>query len=892
IPAGSRSRDCLLGVLPTSSYGAQYPHCQTTGTPSDGLGVAKLSQLKQSARKWRILQAGRYGFRSNVFSESMQGKMNQQLFNLRRHHMLNKRLMLLVLFSLLCTPLVFGQATSGIIAGTVTDQQGAVVPGAAVTIKNLDTDFQRQVSTDSNGYYRVAALPVGRYVVRAERAGFKVDVSNLTLTVAEEAVVNFKMEVGSLSEQVIVTSTGTEVETTTATMGGLVDEKKIRDLPLNGRSFDQLIYLQPGVTVATSAGASPNQGRGTKFSVSGARLTSNLFMLDGTDMNDSQNFTPGGAGGQMFGVESIKEFKVITHNAPAEYGRSMGGIINAVSNTGTNNFHGDVFEFLRNSALDAKNFFDSPTDPIPPFKRNQFGGVIGGPMVLPRFGEGGPAIRYGKDKLFFFANYEGLQESLGVTHFAQVPDDDARAGRIIDRVTGKVTTVTINSAVVPYLNLIPRANGPNTATPGVAILQFSNQQPTHVNYITGRIDWNRTANDSLFGRYTIDDSTKLRQDAPDHVLGLFAENEGHRNQYISLQDTRILSSTKVNQLRFGFNRSTLHVDLVNQANVPASLSFIPGQPFGHVSITGMSPLGTVVNDPRAFFMNSYQPSDDFSVTHGNHAFKTGVFIERFQWNTSAFNRIGGDYSFASLKDFLTATVKSAVVPFPGADPHRSIRATLFSGYFQDDWRVRRRLTLNLGLRYELTTVPTEKFGQSSFLLSPSDTALQIHTPFAGNHKNFAPRVGFAWDVKGDGKTSVRGGFGVYYDQILLNQFLNLLDRNPNPDLKSGWLTVTLPQPGIPAPFPNPLSAAQSAGAGFALQNTVFNNYKTPYLYQYSLEVQRQIAKNLVASVAYVGSRGKHLVERIDGNTPLPTILSAPGICPFDPKILTPQPVVP
>src|SRR5437868_4278778 len=433
---------------------------------------------------------------------------------------------------LLSAVLVYGQGTSGTILGTVTDPQGAVIAGVTVSVKNLDTQRQRQVTTDSSGYYRVEALPVGRYEVRAERQGFKVTLSSLTLTVAEEAVTNFKMEVGSLSEQVIVTSTGTEVETTTATMGGLVDEKKIRDLPLNGRSFDQLIYLQPGVTVATSAGASPNQGRGTKFSVSGARLTSNLFMLDGTDMNDSQNFTPGGAGGQMFGVESIKEFKV-------------------------------------------------------------------------------------------------------VTHFAQVPDADARAGRIIDRVTGKVTTVTINSAVVPYLNLIPRANGSATATPGVAILQFSNQQPAHVNYVTGRIDWNRTSKDSLFGRYTIDDSTKLRQDAPDHVLGLFAENEGHRNQYITLQDTRILSSTKVNQLRFGFNRSTLHVDLVNQANVPASLSFIPGQPFGHISITGMSPVGTVVNDPRAFYMNSYQPSDDFSVTHVNHAFKTGVFIERFQWNTSA-----------------------------------------------------------------------------------------------------------------------------------------------------------------------------------------------------------------------------------------------------------------
>ena len=794
--------------------------------------------------------------------------------------MLRKRLTFLVLPVIVLSAVVIcGQGTSGTILGTVTDPQGAVIAGVTVSVKNLDTQLQRQVVTDSSGYYRVEALPVGRYEVRAERQGFKVTVNSLTLTVGEEAVTNFKMEVGSLSEQVIVTSTGTEVETTTATMGGLVDEKKIRDLPLNGRSFDQLIYLQPGVTVATSAGSSPNQGRGTKFSVGGARLTSNLFMLDGTDMNDSQNFTPGGAGGQMFGVESIKEFKVITHNAPAEYGRSMGGIINAVSQTGTNNLHGDLFEFLRNSALDAKNYFDNANLPIPPFKRNQFGGAVGGPVLLPHFGEGGPAIGYhGKDKLFFFANYEGLRETLGVTKNAVVPDANARTGKI-----GTATPITVNPAVVPYVNLIPVANGPliltSTGTPtGFAQLQFSQPQPTRVNYFTGRVDWNRTAKDSLFARYTIDDSSKLRQDAPDHVMGLFAENETHRNQYVTLQDTRVLSANKVNQLRFGFNRSTLQVNLLNQANVPASLSFIPGQPFGHVTITGMSPLGTVVNDPRSFFMNSYQPSDDFSVTHGNHAFKTGVFIERFQWNTAAFNRIGGDYSFASLKDFLTANVKSVVVPFPGADPHRSIRATLFAGYFQDDWRATRRLTLNLGLRYELTTVPTEKFGQSSFLLTPSDTALQIHTPFAGNHKNFAPRVGLAWDVRGDGKTSVRAGFGMYYDQILLNQFLNLFDRNPNPDLKSGWLTVTLPQPGIPAPFPNPLAAAQSAGAGFALQNTVFNNFKTPYLYQYSLEVQRQIAKNLVASVAYVGSRGKHLVERRDGNTPVPIVLAGGVPC--------------
>src|SRR5258708_3559904 len=224
------------------------------------------------------------------------------------------------------------------------------------------------------------------------------------------------MEVGSVSEQVTVTSAGTEVETTTATMGGLVDSNRVRALPLNGRSFDQLVFMQPGVNVATAAGSSPNQGRGVKFSVGGARLTSNVFMLDGTDMNDSQNFTPGGAGGQLLGIESILEFQVITHNASAQYGRSMGGIINAVSKSGTNGLHGDLYEFLRNSALDAKNYFDDPNSPIPAFKRNQFGAPIGGPIR--------------RNKLFYFANYEGLRDRLGFSKFAFGPDAKARKGTI------------------------------------------------------------------------------------------------------------------------------------------------------------------------------------------------------------------------------------------------------------------------------------------------------------------------------------------------------------------------------------------------------------------------------------------------------------------------------
>src|SRR5712692_4375311 len=744
--------------------------------------------------------------------------------------------------------------TTATVSGTVTDQSGGLIAGAQITITNLETGQVRTLPTNDAGRFYAPGLNPGPYKVAVAVQGFEGALqSGITLTVGFEQVINFTLRPGQVSERIEVKGEPSAVQTTTSNVAELVNTQTVRALPLNGRSFDQLIFLQPGVNVATSAGSSPNQGRGTKFSVAGARLTSNVFMLDGTDMNDSQNFTPGGAGGQLLGVESILEFQVITHNASAQYGRSMGGIINAASKSGTNAVHGDVYEFLRNSALDAKNFFDDPNSPIPPLRRNQFGAAVGGP------------IRH--DHLFFFTNYEGLRESKGVTKGGIVPSASTR-----HLCTPPIDTTKVKPEVCPYLLLYPAANQSD------GTLKFSQQQPTRGDYGTAKIDWNPNDKNSFFVRYTMDDSTKLRQDAPDHVLGLFAEDETHRNQYVSLVATRVFSPTLLNIARFGFNRSTTLVNLFNQANVPAALSFIPGEPFGRITVQGLNTLGATINDPRFFRMNSFQPSDDLSITRGAHALKTGFIIERFQWNTANFNRIGGDYAFASLANctgscFLQAKVQSVNAPFPGSEPSRGIRAILFATYFQDDYRVSRRLTLNLGLRYELTTVPTEVNGKMSFLLDPSATTLVNQQPFKGNHLNLAPRIGFAWDPKGNGKTAVRGGWGIYYDQILLNQFLNMFDRNP-----PQWLTVTLPQPGIPAPFPHPFPLPAGAQAGFALQNAVFNDFKTPYSYQYNLTVQREIVHQLVVSVAYVGSRGKHLIERSDGNTPLPTVLPGGTAC--------------
>ena len=561
--------------------------------------------------------------------------------------------------ALLVAPSIFAQTTATI-TGDVSDPSGAVVPRAQIIITNLDTGQSRTVIANDTGRYYAPAMNPGRYKVSASAQGFERAVqSGITLTVGSEQVINLSLRPGQISETIEVTGDPPAVQTTTSNVAELVNTQTVRALPLNGRSFDQLIYLQPGISVATAAGGSPNQGRGIKFSVAGARLTSNVFMLDGTDMNDSQNFTPGGSGGQLLGVESILEFQVITHNATAQYGRSMGGIINAASKSGGNALHGDAYEFLRNSALDAKNYFDDPKAPIPPFKRNQFGASLSGPIR--------------RDHLFYFANYEGLRESLGVTkQKATVPSASTR--RLC---ATPIDPTKVNPNVCPYLLLYPAANQPDGTT-----LLFSQQQPARGDYGTAKIDWNPNEKNSFFVRYTMDDSAKLRQDATDHVLGLFAEDETHRNQYVSLVATRVLSPRVLNVARFGFNRSTTLVNLFNQANVPASLSFIPGQPFGRLRVGGLSPLGATINDPRFFRMNSFQPGDDLSITRGAHALRTGFILERFQWNTANFNRIGGDYAFDTLDRFLHNIARSVDAPFPGSEPSRGIRAILFGTYFQ------------------------------------------------------------------------------------------------------------------------------------------------------------------------------------------------------------------
>src|SRR5262245_23625668 len=518
---------------------------------------------------------------------------------------LSKRMILSTLACLvLCGVVVFGQTTSGTIAGTVLDPQGNVLSGAAVKIKNLGTGAMRETTSNSSGYYRVIGLMPGRYEVEAAAQGFAGETrGELSLTVAEEIVVNFNLKVGVAKENVTVEVQPVSVETTNSTLNGLVDEKKIRDLPLDGRDITQLIFLQPGVVESRGSAQTSNTGRGSRFSVSGARPSQNLFQIDGMTINDALNNTPGSAQGLLVGVETIKEFRVLTNTYGAEYSRAAGGVFIAVTKSGTNEIHGSVFDFLRNDSLDARQFFDRCTGPNPncdgggkpEFRRNQFGAAVGGPII--------------RNKTFFFGSYEGLREFKGVTAVSFVPDNNARQGILP---TGKVA---VDPRAVPLINLFPQPNG---AVFGDGTAQFFGVTPRVSNgdFFTVKVDHQLSASDSLSLRYLVDDS--------DFVITRFFPNfinqSFNRKTLATIEERKFIGSKIVNEARFGFNRTTPaeQVPVPGPNALGGNISLIAGQPLGEVNVTGLSPVGSDRTNPKSFFENDFQATDNLFINQGRN----------------------------------------------------------------------------------------------------------------------------------------------------------------------------------------------------------------------------------------------------------------------------------
>src|SRR6202049_3254160 len=769
----------------------------------------------------------------------------------------------LLFSSLVLTP-VSAQVAGGTISGTVTDQSGAGVPEAQISIKNIATGVSRVVSSDPAGFYSAPNLLPGTYEITTAAQGFASAVlTGVTLTVGAQEVLNLTLQVGHVNERVQVTAEVSTVQLASSSISAVVDSTTIRELPLNGRSWTDLAILQPGVSrIETQKIQNENRGFGSQLSISGARPQQNNYRLDGVSLNDYSNGGPGSVLGGNLGVDAIQEFSVLTSNYSAEYGKTSGGVVNAVSRAGTNEFHGSVYEFLRNSALDARNFFDSS---IPPFKRNQFGASAGGPIR--------------KDRTVVFADYEGIRQSLGVTSVVTVPSPAARSGQLCPTPDPSVTpapcapsTVTVDPSIQKILNIFPLPNlGIISSSNGeLGTYGVAEQQIVSENFFTARVDHKFSDKDSLFGTYMFDNTPLTTPDNfNDVLLGALT-----KRQIFILEESHIFNPALINSIRFGFNRDFANgpqtVKAINPAAADPSLGPVPGYNLGTVLVPGVDKFQGGLNSIglSLFRWNSFQVYDDVFFTRGLHSLKFGVAVERDQLNEFIINGPGGEVHFGSLSDFLTNQPQLFFAAFPTLLTPRGTRQTIVGLYAQDDWRFRRSLTLNLGVRYEMSTVPTEVQGKLSNLYNLADSSPPLGDPYFLNPtlRNFEPRVGFAWDPFRNGKTAIRGGFGMYDSLPMLYEFATL-NGVAAPFFEQAS-TTTLPQGSFPKGAFSLLSPSSFA------YDSIERNPRRNYVLQWNLNVQSELTPNLTAMIGYVGSRGIHNLFRSgDANIVMPTLTS-------------------
>jgi hypothetical protein len=747
------------------------------------------------------------------------------------------------------------QGTTATILGTIKDESGAVIPGVMVKVTNTGTATTRTAISGDNGEYRVPELSIGAYTVEAELPGFKKATrAGITLQVGQDAVVSFTLQVGDTSQEVNVTEGVPLIETTTATVSGVVDQRQLADIPLNSRSFLELIPLQTGA-VFQEAGAADGRlvtkGFAKKLSVVGTRAASNSFLLDGADVNDASNTGGSSAGGSMAGVEAVAEFRVVTNAYDAEYGKHTGAVVTAITKSGTNDFHGSVFEFLRNDNLDARNFFDRiEAGGKPEFHRNQFGFSAGGPVI--------------KNKTFFFGNYEGMREALGRTASFNVPGAQARNGIV------QGAPVAINASVLPYLAMYPIANQPDRAD-GTAQYIGRRTDQTKEDYVTSKVDHHFSGSDSMFGRFTIENSQQLLP-----RLSSAGDNRT-ATRLMALEYTHLFSASLLSRSHFSFNRTKpTNFDVPLPGFGFPDFSFKDTQSQGTIAVTGLDSLGGDTRNPNALVQNNFDYKEDFVYNRGKQAIKFGVQFERLQFNLFSGYQAGGSFSFVSLTDFLHGDPSSFSVTKPGSDNVRGVRQSLVGLYYQDDIKLRSNFTLTAGVRYEPVTAPMEVNNKTSNIhdLSPQRLAtvrpdtMDVGGAYMKNPslKNFAPRVGLSWDPFGTNKTAIRAGGGLYFEQIL--PYLYWFELANAPPFRSG---ASLLKQYTPIDFPNAYTTQRAllvSGSGGSLTQVDGKEYdpKQPTIYKWSLDIQQQISRDMTVDIGYSGTRGVHLFRQVQFNT--------------------------
>jgi hypothetical protein len=741
------------------------------------------------------------------------------------------------------------QSTAAI-AGEVTDQNGSVVSDVQVIALSPDHGVRRITATDAAGRYQIPALPIGIYSIEVKAQGFQTQIINsLRLEVGRTVTVNFGLRVGDITQSVTVAAGNQSLELSTMTVGHVVDQRMVQQLPLNGRYFLDLGLLVPG-SVTSPQGAfssAPIRGLGSfAFTTGGNREETINYVVNGITLNNLTNssitFQPS--------IGTIQEFKVDNSAFSAEHGQSSGTIVNIATRSGANQFHGEGFEFLRNDALDARNFFSFNSTKPPPFKRNQFGGQLGGPII--------------RDKLFFFVSYEGLHQRQQLDLNSLVLSDAQRA-------------VVVDPVILKLLPLIPRSNFVDSS--GTPRFVGSARATVDADQWSGDVSYNLRQNDRLHGYYNVYRTLNTEPSRNGNTIPGFGNNSKLLRQVFTLNETHTFGFNLVNQISLGFNRFSSVTKPNSQLN-PADFGINIGilQPVGlpQISVAGALNFGGPSINPSGRGDTTFIVSDAVSYLHGRHSIKFGGEFRQFLNNN--FRQGTGSFNFPTVASFIAGDGNSFSVTL--GSQSSSIGEGALGFYFQDNFRVRRNLTLELGLRYEWNMTPTERYDRF-IIFDPASASLvrvgsNIDKIYHQNNKNFQPRIGFAWDPFKNGKTSVRAGYGLQTDQPMTSIVLS---------------TATNPPLAVPLSFSgairldNAITLANAAGLAPQSINHGFDN---AYVQSWNVNVQREATKSLLLMAGYFGSKGTHLIIRrninqpINGIRPYPVLSASSPILPGAP----------
>ena len=774
---------------------------------------------------------------------------------------------------LFATTTVFGQSLATV-QGQVTDQTGAAVPGAGVTVTNTATSVSQTTKTDSSGNYQVPALPIGTYDVTVGASGLEKRVAKgLVLQVGRTTVQNFELKVAQASEVVTVEGQVPVIESATITVGQTIEQKTVQEIPLNGRHFVDLALLTPGTVIPPANGflTAPLRGQGAFGIVTaGEREDTTNYMINGINLNDMANaqvtFQPT--------IDTVSEFTINNQTPSAEYGRNSGATVNIATRSGTNQFHGEAYEFLRNNDLDARNFFNSSGTAMNPFKRNQFGGDIGGPII--------------HDKTFFFGSYEGLRQRQGLAFSSNVPSAAQRA-------------LVTDPNLQKLMSLVPAGVQPAAGSPISTPASFTGSAvaPVNIDQGTGDIQHNFSDKDRLHGYYVFQRDQRLEPNLSGATIPGGGDARQSHRQLFTLGETHVFGGNLVNDFRLGFNRIhiTFITDVQNAGLDPTSFGIQDGQS-GRVGIPQVvvSGLGLIyggeVGFPQGRGDTSAVTSDTVSYLRGNHSFKFGGEYRRFIGNS-----IGGDegrITFPSLAAYLgcsstftncgQAAPSAFQINLGGTHPARVSQPAM--GFFgADNWKVRPYLTLELGLRWEWNFSPTEAQNRSSVFLPAQSWLAQIGTSvrpneYSQNNKLFQPRVGLSWDVFHNGKTVLRSGYGLMYDEPLP------IISSANPPF--GLPLAFTSSKAKPATSFSTLLTDASGGISPA---TVNPNYKDSYMQSYNLNLQQQITPSTGVMVGYFGSKGTHLNMQLNQNQLIPGATPGVYVRPFA-NLAANSPIIP